>query len=319
MGLGHIGQRHIRVMEQLPEAALVATIDPIAPPYKDIPHFISWEDFQKSGIEADMITIATPNHTHAPLAEQALRAGYHAVVEKPLMIDPKDGSRLISAQRESGKSLFLVMQNRFSPLVQWLKSVVDQQKLGTIFMVQINCFWNRGAQYYTPNSWRGKADQDGGVLLTQFSHYVDILYWLMGDFSVSSSKNQNYLHQGITDFSDSGIVTLSFKNGAMGSFCYTTAAFEKNMESSLTILGEKGSIKLMGPYMDQLAYAHWDGNDTPDVCAENPLLAVPKNVQDNHLHYYKHILAVMNHDSKPLISTEEGIRVVELIRQMEGI
>lgn len=316
VGLGHIGQRHAKIIQSLESFDLVATVDPVILGLENIPHFPSLEKFIEAGISADLVSVATPNHLHAPLAQTALKNGFHVVVEKPLAIHEEEARELIALKNQLGKQVFLVMQNRFNPIVQWLKSVLDQEKLGKIFMIQVNCFWNRGDNYYQPNSWKGKKDQDGGVLLTQFSHYLDILLWLFGSWEVTFKKETNVAHQTTTEFNDTGLVGLQFHRGAMGTFSYTTAAFQKNVESTLTILGEKGSVKLMGPYMDQLVFAHWDGNDAPPVCEVNPLTHPTQNVQDNHRLFYEHVAHALHHEIPSPISLEDGCTILSLAQQM---
>jgi predicted dehydrogenase len=315
LGLGHIGRRHAQIVQKLNEYELVATIDPLSPGLENIPHFDEWESFLASGIHASVASIATPNHLHAPLAEKAMRSGLHVIVEKPLAIQVDDAQKLQEVSHQTKKEIFLVMQNRFNPIVEWLKDVIDHQKLGKVFMVQVNCFWNRGTSYYQPNSWKGKKDQDGGVLLTQFSHYLDILYWLLGSWEVTFIDELNVAHQGITEFNDTGLVGIKFANGAMGSFSYTTATYQKNVESTLTILGEKGSIKLMGPYMDQLVYAHWEGNDAPPVCEVNPLTHPTQNVQDNHRLFYQKVAFAIQNNASSNISVD-GKAILQLAHLM---
>lgn len=298
------------------EFELVATVDPQSNGINDIPHFKDLDSFFQSEILADLVTVATPNHLHAPLAKRTLEQGLHVIVEKPLAIFEREAEELIELKKEKGKQVFLVMQNRFNPIVQWLKSIIQQEKLGKIFMVQVNCFWNRGDQYYQPNSWKGKKSQDGGVLLTQFSHYLDILYWLFGSWEVTFKTEKNVAHQFTTEFNDTGIVGMEFNNGAMGTFSYTTATFQKNVESTLTILGEKGSVKLMGPYMDQLVFAHWEGNDAPAVCEVNPLTHPTQNVQDNHRMFYAHVAQSLQNQTPSPISLEDGCAILSLAHKM---
>jgi len=316
VGLGHIGQRHAKIIQSLEAFELVATVDPVNLGLGSIPHFKSLEDFIEAGVSADLVSIATPNHLHAPLAQTALKNGFHVVVEKPLAIHVEDAKKLYETSIQAKKEIFLVMQNRFNPIVKWLKEVMVQEKLGKIFMVQVNCFWNRGTSYYQPNSWKGKKEQDGGVLLTQFSHYLDILYWLMGRWEVTFIEESNVAHQGITEFNDTGLVGLKFADGAIGTFSYTTAAYQKNVESTLTILGEKGSVKLMGPYMDQLVYAHWEGNDTPPVCEVNPLTHPTQNVQDNHRLFYQNVEFSIQNQTASEISVLDGMVILELAHLM---
>jgi UDP-N-acetyl-2-amino-2-deoxyglucuronate dehydrogenase len=316
VGLGHIGRRHASIIQLLDDFELVATVDPVHSGLEGIPHFSSLENFFQEDLEAEVATIATPNHLHAPLAKLAIQKGLHAIIEKPLAIHETEAMELLDWKEKYHKEIFLVMQNRFNPIVLWLKEVIENQKLGKIFMVQVNCFWNRGDSYYQPNSWKGKKDQDGGVLLTQFSHYLDMMFWLMGSWEVTFIQEANVAHQTTTEFNDTGVVGLQFANGAMGSFSYTTASFQKNVESTLTILGEKGSIKLMGPYMDQLVFAHWEGNDAPPVCEVNPLVHPTQNVQDNHRLFYQHVAYSLQQNLSPTIELKDGVEIIKLANKM---
>jgi predicted dehydrogenase len=143
-----------------------------------------------------------------------------------------------------------------------------------------------------------------------------MMYWLMGSWEVTFLQEANVAHQTTTEFNDTGVVGLQFANGAMGSFSYTTASFQKNMESTLTILGEKGSIKLMGPYMDQLVFAHWEGNDAPAVCEVNPLVYPTQNVQDNHRLFYLEIANSLRQGQPFNIALEDGVSILSLVKKM---
>jgi UDP-N-acetyl-2-amino-2-deoxyglucuronate dehydrogenase len=151
------------------------------------------------------------------------------------------------------------MQNRYSPPSQWIKSVVDQRLLGDIHLVQVNCYWNRDERYYKAGSWKGSNALDGGTLFTQFSHFIDILYWLFGDITDIQGKFADFNHNDLTEFEDSGLVTFRFLDGGMGCLNYSTAVWDKNLESSMTIIGSNGSVKIGGQYMDQVEYCHIKG------------------------------------------------------------
>ncbi|MFB0998369.1 MAG: Gfo/Idh/MocA family oxidoreductase, partial [Flavobacteriales bacterium] len=150
---------------------------------------------------------------------------------------------------QNNKQVFCVMQNRYSPPSAWLKEIMDKKLLGNIHMVQLNCYWNRDDRYYKKGGWKGTPDLDGGTLFTQFSHFIDIMYWLCGDIDNITGNFKDFTHKDSTTFEDSGLVTFDFLKGGMGCLNYSTAVWDKNLESSLTIIGSKGSVKVGGQYM----------------------------------------------------------------------
>lgn len=144
------------------------------------------------------------------------------------------------------------MQNRYSPPSKWLKSIVEDKIIGDIYMVQLNCYWNRNKQYYENSKWKGSKELDGGVLFTQFSHFIDIMYWVFGDIKNVNKVEKNFNHKDFTEFNDSGFVNFEFKNGGIGSLNYTTSAYNKNLESSITVIGSNGNIKIGGQYLNEV-------------------------------------------------------------------
>ena len=157
------------------------------------------------------------------------------------------------------------MQNRYSPPSAWLKDMVDSGRLGRIHMVQVNCFWNRDDRYYGKIPWKGTLDLDGGTLFTQFSHFIDILYWLFGDIHGIQARFADFTHSHNTDFEDSGLVTFDFVQGGMGTLQFSTAVAETNFESSLTIVAEKGTVKVGGQYMNEVEYCRIEGYEMPEL------------------------------------------------------
>ncbi|MEO6832927.1 MAG: Gfo/Idh/MocA family oxidoreductase, partial [Chitinophagaceae bacterium] len=253
IGHGNIGHRHAHHILAAPDAELVAVCD-IDPTKNNnlpdgTPFFGSVETMLAANL-ADVACVCTPNYLHEKHTIQALNAGLHAVVEKPMAISTEAADRMIVCSQETGKLIFAVKQNRYNPPVQAVKELIENGGLGKLFMIQVNCFWNRGDSYYAQSPWRGKKALDGGCLFTQFSHFVDILYYLVGELESATGLLFNYAHQYNTEFEDTGTFSLKAKSGAMVSFSFTTCAFEKNMEGAITIFGEKGTVKIGGQYLN---------------------------------------------------------------------
>ena len=178
-------------------------------------------------------------------------------------ISSTECEEILVAEKETGKHIFVVKQNRYSPPSMWLKEMVSSGRLGDILMVQTNCYWNRNQSYYSNSLWRGSLDQDGGALYTQFSHFIDLMYWVFGDIQQPRSIIRNFTHPKLKDFDDSGFVQFEFVRGGMGSINYSTSCWDTNMESSITVLGTKGSVKVGGQYMNEVEYCHVENYELP--------------------------------------------------------
>lgn len=174
-----------------------------------------------------------------------------------------DCEAIIFKSLQVSKQVFCVMQNRYSPPSQWLRKVLMDNLLGKIFMVQINCFWNRDERYYTADTWHGSKELDGRTLFTQFSHFIDIMYWLFGDTTNIQAAFQNFSHKETIDFEDTGLVHFDFVNGGKGCFNYSTAVHNQNFESKLAIVGDKGMIKVGGQYMEKVEYCDIENYEMP--------------------------------------------------------
>ena len=283
--------------------------------YPKIQTYLKLEDFINNQ-KSDVGIIATPNYLHTSQAEIFLQNNHHVVVEKPMGIDPKSCYRL--ANSYANNYIFCVMQNRYSPPAKWIKSIVDKGILGDIYMVQINCFWNRDERYYTPQTWRGSKEFDGGVLYTQFSHFIDIVYWLFGDVKNVQTKLYNNNHTNITEFEDSGFSNFDFINGGNGTLNFSTSVYDKNFESSITIIADNGTIKIGGQYMDEVTYCH---------IKDYQLSVLEKTQEANDYGHYKgsannhdkvidNVINTLNGLEKPHTSAAEGAKVVEIIERI---
>jgi predicted dehydrogenase len=322
IGLGHIGKRHAEMVRRNPDAELVAVAD-ILPKEKtgfegDVPYFASIDEFLAAEVNADVVNICTPNGYHADYAVRCLSARYHVVIEKPIALTKADAERVLYKSLEMSRHVFCVMQNRYSPPSEWLKSVVDQRLLGNIHMVQLNCYWNRDDRYYKPGNWHGTADLDGGTLFTQFSHFIDIMYWLFGDIENIRGNFADFSHKNLTDFEDSGVVTFDFVNGGMGSINYSTAVWDTNLESSITIVGEKGTIKVAGQYMNEVVYCHVRDYEMPVLAPSNPPndYGPYKGSAQNHHLVIENVVDKLNEQGTITTNVLEGLKVVDIIERI---
>ena len=185
-------------------------------------------------------------------------------------------------------------------------------------MVQINCYWNRDDRYYGKSDWKGTLALDGGPLFTQFSHFIDIMYWLFGDIENIQAHFDNFKHQKNTEFEDSGFIHFDFVNGGIGSINYSTAVNDKNFESSITIIGEKGTVKVGGQYMDKVEYCHLEDYEMPELEASNP----PNDYGDykgsaaNHHFVIQNVVDTLQEKSAATTNALEGMKVVEMIERI---
>lgn len=323
VGCGHIGKRHAEMISRNEESELVAlcdtaSVDSLRIDHFNVPFFNSIEDLLKSGLEFDVVNVCTPNGLHHPHSIAALEAGKHVVCEKPMALSKLQCEEIIFKALQMSKQVFCVMQNRYSPPSEWVKSVISQKLLGEIFMVQVNCYWNRDARYYKAGGWKGRQDLDGGTLFTQFSHFIDIMYWLFGDITDIKANFADFNHEGSTDFEDSGNIAFRFVNGGMGSINYSTSVWDKNLESSLTVIGEKGSIKVGGQYMNEVEYCHIDGYAMPILAPSNPAndYGAYKGSAANHHYIIENVVDSIKGRTTPTTNALEGLKVVEIIERI---
>ena len=324
VGYGHIGKRHATIVHNHLDFELKAVVDTIEKTTEGIPFFKSLDALLSSDLQLDLISICTPNGLHNQQAAQALKNGCHVVVEKPFGLSSESCKQLITQAKSLQKEVFVVKQNRYSPPIVWLKSIVEEGKLGRINKVDLQCYWNRDQRYYSkennPSGWRGDAELDGGVLFTQFSHFIDIMYWIFGDIKNIIAREKNILHQGITDFADTGFAQFDFNQGGMGSFSYSTAVWDKNLGSSITVLGEKGSVRIGGQYMNTVEYCHIENYDLPILPEANP----PNNYGPytgsaaNHHFIYQNVADTLKGNSKATTSAQDGCKVVDIIERIHA-
>jgi UDP-N-acetyl-2-amino-2-deoxyglucuronate dehydrogenase len=319
VGCGRIAQRHAEHI--LNNGLLVAVCDSVQSKADDFglkyncKAYYSIEDLlEKENGQLDVVAICTPNGLHATHSIQSLNAGFHVLCEKPMAIRPSDCGNMINAAEKNNKRIFIIKQNRFNPPVMAVKNAIDKGILGKIYSVQLNCFWNRNPEYYS-NSWKGTKDLDGGTLYTQFSHFIDLLYWMVGDVKRVFALTGNFAHQGIIDFEDTGVVAIEFHNGALGAINYTVNSYNKNMEGSLTLFAEKGTVKIGGQYLNELEYQNIEGFVIENLPEGNK----PNNYgtyfgsMSNHDKIYENVVDVLNNGGSIATNFFEGLKTVEII------
>lgn len=323
VGQGHIGKRHAQMILNNPEANLIAICD-VKPERQlnlldsDVPFYADLNSMLTNHREIEVVIIATPNGTHAELAIESLQAKKHVVIEKPMALTKSSGEKVISLALKMNRQVFIVMQNRYSSPSVWLKEITESNRLGKIFMVQINCYWNRDGRYYKQPTWKGNKSIDGGTLYTQFSHFIDIMYWLFGDVKNISTRLFDFNHKESTEFEDSGLVHFEFENGGAGSINFSTSVWNKNFESSMTIIGEKGTVKVGGQYMDKVEYCHIDNYEMPELQPVNPPndYGVYKGSAANHHFVIENVIDTLKERETMTTNMMEGLKVVEIIEKI---
>jgi Predicted dehydrogenases and related proteins len=323
VGCGRIAKRHA---EHISKKGILVAVCDVAPEKADslakeyaATAWYSLDELLVKQKDIDVVSVCTPNGLHAEHSIKALQAGFHVLCEKPMALSTVDCQRMIAEAEKAGKQLFVVKQNRFNPPVAAVKRLLNEGRLGKIYSVQLNCFWNRGADYYV-NSWKGTRQLDGGTLYTQFSHFIDLLLWLIGDVKEVQSLMANYAHQKMIEFEDTGVILVQFQNGAIGSINYTVNSHGRNMEGALTIFGEKGTVKIGGQYLNLLEYQHiqdYTIDQLPPGNAGNQY-GTYQGSMSNHDKVYDNLLDVLQKKATMTAGAVDGLRTVALIEKIYG-
>jgi predicted dehydrogenase len=305
LGYGHIGRVHKKAIEQTAGAELISIVDSaFEGENPGVPVFDSLQNFLKTDFQTDVVCIATPNGYHKSHAIACLNAGKHVLIEKPMALNTNDAMQILEAAHKNGKRVFSSMQLRFSPPVRFVKQLLEQNKLGEIYMVNIQCYWNRNKDYYKQRDWSGSCEMDGGVLFTQFSHFVDIMNFWFEKTSCLHSSFFNFNHKGVTDFPDSGLLEFNADN-AKGSMIFTTSIYQKNYKSSILLMAEKGTIEIGDQYLNQVLYCNVQG-----VEAEEKHSTETKNF---HPQAMAEVMASITDNRPSVLDGSHAVRLVEFI------
>ncbi|MFM9052952.1 MAG: Gfo/Idh/MocA family protein [Bacteroidota bacterium] len=326
LGAGHIGKRHAEMVRRHAEAELIAMCDirtaqELGTDLPDAPLFSSLEELLQNGPEFDVLCVCTPNGLHAAHTLAGLEHNKHVVIEKPMALSVADCEKIIYKGLQVSRQIFCVMQNRYSPPSQWIKEMVASGRLGKTYMVQLNCYWNRDARYYNGKNWKGSDDLDGGTLFTQFSHFIDIMYWLFGDIRNITGRVADFNHKNLTGFEDSGFVSFEFNDGALGCINYSTSTWDKNVESSITIIAENGSIKIGGQYMNEVEYCHVKDYEMPVLPPASPAndYGAYKGSAANHHFIIENVIDTIKGRTTATTNALEGLKVVDIIERIYAL
>lgn len=326
VGCGNIGTRHLAVLNAEPNAVIAGFCEIDAGKRKamealyHVPGFERYADLLAQS-DAEVINICTPHALHAPMAIEAARAKKHILVEKPMTLFSKDAAQVIQAAKENGVLLMVVKQNRYNAPVRLAKEALDAGKLGRIFMTKCDVLWNRPQDYYDNSDWRGRRATEGGSLYTQVSHFIDLLIWWFGDVVTAQTHTETKNHR--IEIEDCGSSILTFASGVLGSLTWTTCVYRKNYEGSITIIGEYGTIKIGGPYLNKIEF--WDVKDHPlpegVVFEDKPnVYAKYQGTSSNHDKVIADVINVLNGKPNIMVYGEEGAKTVlavELIYRNE--
>lgn len=318
VGCGRIGKRHAEQIQKVGKLLAVADIDHnnLKSLAKDFNAraYTTVEELLQVEKSVDVVSICTPNGLHFEHTIKALKSLKHVLCEKPMAINLHHCGEMIKLAEQVNKRLFIVKQNRFNPPVVALKKLIDEGKLGKLLSVQLSCFWNRNTDYYL-NSWKGTKELDGGTLYTQFSHFIDLLYWLIGDVKDVCAYGANLNHNKIIEFEDTGVVSLRFHNGVLGTMNYTVNSYKQNMEGSLTVFGEKGTIKIGGKYLNELEYQQIENYKIEHLSEGKPAnnYGEYQGSMSNHDEVYKNIIEVLGNQGVIATNGFEGLKTVEII------
>tara|TARA_B100000989_G_scaffold299054_1_gene292585 strand:+ start:3975 stop:5030 length:1056 start_codon:yes stop_codon:yes gene_type:complete len=319
IGCGRIAVRHSQLLGEnnIKGAKLVAVCDPnlekcidIASKY-DIPHY---EDMHKMMLseDIDVAVVLTPSGMHASNVIELSKYGKHIIVEKPMALKLKDADLMIEACRKNKCLLFVVKQNRFNVPVKKLRQAIEENRFGKIFMGTTRVRWARHQEYYDQDEWRGTWLNDGGVLTNQASHHIDLLEWMLGEVDSVFARSTQAIAKIETE--DTAVVILNFKNGSLGIIEATTATRPKDLEGSLSIMGEKGSVVIGGFSVNKMNTWNFEDPTADDKEVIERFSENPPNVYGfGHKSYYDSVVDCINNDGKDIVDGKEGRKSLQLI------
>lgn len=320
VGCGRISANHVGALEaHAADAELVAVCDTDpaalqaavartgARGYPSLEALLAEAD----AVGIDAVILATPSGLHPEQAIRAAAAGRHVVTEKPMATRWEDGKRMVQACDAAGVYLFVVKQNRRNPTLQLVKGAVEQGRFGRIYMVNVNVFWTRPQSYYDSASWRGTWEFDGGAFMNQASHYVDLLDWLVGP--VESLQAYTATLARNIQVEDTGVVSLRWRAGALGSMNVTMLTYPQNLEGSITILGEKGTVRLGGVAVNRIDHWQFAEPHADDAQVEQASYETTSVYGFGHPKYYENVIATLRGAAEPETDGREGLRSLEIL------
>lgn len=317
VGCGRIAANHFNAIAQHAERCELVGVCDInadalasaahatgARPYRSLTEMLARSD-------ADAIIIATPSGLHPEQSIQIAAAGRHVITEKPMATRWEDGKRMVAACDAAGVRMFVVKQNRRNATLQLLKSAVDKKRFGRIYMVNLNVFWTRPDDYYNSAKWRGTWEYDGGAFMNQASHYVDLIDWIIGP--VESLQAYTATLARDIEVEDTGVISLRWRNGALGSMNVTMLTYPRNLEGSITILGETGTARIGGVAVNEVQQWEFATPHEDDLLVRDASYQTTSVYGFGHPLYYDNVIKVLRGEAEPETDGREGLKSLEVL------
>lgn len=276
----------------------------------NVPAYHNYDELLTNS-DADLIILCTPSGIHPAQTIAAAKAGRHVMTEKPMATRWKDGMNMVKACDEARVRLFVIKQNRRNATLQLLKRAVTEKRFGRIYMVHINVFWTRPQSYYDQGGWRGTWELDGGALMNQSSHYVDLLEWLIGPIADVQAMTGTLARD--IEVEDTGVLNVRWRTGALGSMAVTMLAYPKNYEGSITILGEKGTVRIGGVAVNDIQTWEFDEEKDYDADVKAANYQTTSVYGFGHPLYYKNVIDVLRGEAEPETDGREGLKSLEVL------
>ena len=319
IGCGRIAHRHAENIKRVGELIAVCDIDKVkadefarlfgAKAYYNIDQLL------KDEAQLEVVSVCTPNGFHAEHSIKALQAGKNVLCEKPMCLTSAAAWQIIETEKFSRKKLFVVKSARFNPILKEVHQLIKKEMLGKIYSFQLSCFWNRPKEYFL--DWHGKLFPDGGTLYTQFSHYIDTLYWLFGDMASATGFKANQAHENTIEFEDTGVAALKMESGVLGTINWSINSYKKNSEIGLTIIAEKGTISISGEYLNQI---HYQQLDTPITIEKSRITPNEylnyKGTMSHHSEVYDSLVLALANQEHSFTNAYDGLKTVEMIEKI---
>ena len=317
VGCGRISAKHFDAISNYPDSLELVAICDVNQKIVDqhsskfrVKGYISMLEMLDSE-NIDIVTICTPSGIHPDQAILAADYGVHVITEKPMATRWNDGLRMVRACDNAGVRLFVVKQNRNNSTLKLLKRAISEKRFGKIYMVNLNVFWTRPQEYYDSAKWRGTWELDGGAFMNQASHYVDLIEWLIGP--VDSVQAMTATQARDIEVEDTGVMNIRWRSGALGSMNVTMLTYPKNYEGSITVIGEKGTVRIGGVAVNEIK--QWEFNDKRDYDdqVQSASYKTTSVYGFGHVLYYQNVIDVLNKKKAPEIDGREGLKSLEVL------
>jgi UDP-N-acetyl-2-amino-2-deoxyglucuronate dehydrogenase len=316
VGCGRISERHFDAIEAHPELSLVGVSDDVpdrarvAGERYGVPAFTSYAAMLKE-TDADAAVICTPSGLHPRHGIMAAERGLHVICEKPMATRLEEADQLVRTCDDAGVHLLVVKQNRLNPGIQLLKHAMELGRFGRVYMASVRVFWNRPQSYYDMAPWRGTWEFDGGAFMNQASHYVDLLDWLIGP--VESVQAYTATLARNIQVEDTGVVSIRWRTGALGSMNVTMLTYPKNLEGSITIIGEKGTVRVGGVAVNRIDHWEFAEPDPDDEAVERASYETTSVYGFGHPLYYDNVIRSLRGEAAPDTDGREGLHSLEIL------